>query len=437
MLFSAGPPNSLHRATSVNRRSSRQPSGTVWLQTTSTPPRLTTECRNRMRDRATEPTSVQLSRTELPKSRTSQSSNQVLLLQTSKVLLSLGCGNLTRMTLRTGVLGSPQSVVPAGRDDHVADGLGIVAEEVRLERAPVDDVPLGFVEEVLDHPAATQRAARRDDRLVDHRPAVGHRFVQTDLPDGRRRRTGGGDHAETGQGDRGKTDRKHTQGQPAPRSMWWVHSYTSCGEDMPEQCLAAAGKCVATRRQLRDSPARRLRPEPWLRSRIGGPPMASRHQPGRWVLLSYRLPREPSTPRITPWRKLERLGVARLGDGLVGLPADARTREQFDWLAAEILEADGTATVWLGSPASNSDEDAIVDGMRAARAAEYDAIIDKARAAATANRDEAARALRRLRDELQRITRRDFFPPPQRDRAHAAVEAISGDARTERPARTR
>ena len=54
---------------------------------------------------------------------------------------------------------------------------------------------------------------------------------------------------------------------------------------------------------------------------------------GRWVLLAYRLPREPSTPRITVWRKLERLGVARLGDGLVALPADARTREQMDWLA--------------------------------------------------------------------------------------------------------
>jgi hypothetical protein len=57
------------------------------------------------------------------------------------------------------------------------------------------------------------------------------------------------------------------------------------------------------------------------------------------VLLAYRLPREPSTPRIAVWRKLERLGVARLGDGLVGLPADTRNREQVDWLAQEIVEA--------------------------------------------------------------------------------------------------
>src|SRR5258708_20224420 len=74
--------------------------------------------------------------------------------------------------------------------------------------------------------------------------------------------------------------------------------------------------------------------------------------PGNWVLLSYRIPREPSTPRITIWRKLKRLGVAQLGDGLVALPADARTREQIDWIAEEITDAEGTASVSLAQPAS-------------------------------------------------------------------------------------
>ena len=144
-----------------------------------------------------------------------------------------------------------------------------------------------------------------------------------------------------------------------------------------------------------------------------------------WVLLSYRMPREPSTPRITVWRKLERLGVARLGDGLVGLPADARTREQVDWLAEEIAEAGGTATVWLAAPASAAQEKSIVDGLRDARAAEYDDVIAQARAASAVGGDEAARALRRLREELRRIARRDFFPPPQRDKAVRAVESLS------------
>jgi len=149
---------------------------------------------------------------------------------------------------------------------------------------------------------------------------------------------------------------------------------------------------------------------------------------GRWVLLSYRLPREPSTPRIAVWRKLERLGVARLGDGLVALPADARTREQLDWLAEEIGEAGGTATVWLATPASTGQERAIAQAMQAARAAEYQAVAAQAHAVtgdgAVAER---ARIARRLRGELRRIARRDFFPPAEREAAQAAVQALATD----------
>jgi uncharacterized protein YdbL (DUF1318 family) len=155
---------------------------------------------------------------------------------------------------------------------------------------------------------------------------------------------------------------------------------------------------------------------------------------GSWVLLAYRLPREPSNPRVGVWRKLERLGVARLGDGLVALPADARTREQLDWLAEEIAEAGGTATVWLASPGSAAQERAIAAAMRAARTAEYRAVAEQARAAAGAGAAERARAARRLRGELRRIARRDFFPPADRDAARAAVDALAADAAAETPA---
>jgi hypothetical protein len=146
---------------------------------------------------------------------------------------------------------------------------------------------------------------------------------------------------------------------------------------------------------------------------------------GRWVLLSYRLPREPSRPRIAVWRKLERLGVARLGDGLVALPEDARTREQFEWIAEEVGEAGGSATVWLCTPASSTQEREIADGMRAARAAEYQAVLDEATAAVTAGPAERARVVRRLRGELRRIGRRDFFPPPERDAARNSVQVLA------------
>lgn len=127
------------------------------------------------------------------------------------------------------------------------------------------------------------------------------------------------------------------------------------------------------------------------------------------------------------WRKLERLGVARLGDGLVGLPADARTREHIDWLADDIGAEGGSATVWLSVPSTLAQERDIAAGMQAARAAEYQAVIDEAEAAASGNETDRARIVRRLRGELRRITRRDYFPPPQRDAARAAVQALTED----------
>lgn len=148
---------------------------------------------------------------------------------------------------------------------------------------------------------------------------------------------------------------------------------------------------------------------------------------GQWVLLSYRLPREPSTPRITVWRKLKRLGVAQISDGLVALPADARTREHLDWIAEEITDADGAATVWLGQPTSRQQERQLAETMAYARAAEYRAVHAEATGAASLPTGERARVMRRLRAELRRIHRRDYFPPAERHTATNAVNALHPD----------
>lgn len=147
--------------------------------------------------------------------------------------------------------------------------------------------------------------------------------------------------------------------------------------------------------------------------------------PGLWVLLCYRVPREPSAPRIAIWRKLKRLGVAQLGDGLAGLPADARTREQLEWVAEEVTEAGGSAGVWLARPATAAQERELAAAMAAARTAEYEALAAQAAAACQGGEQALAAALRRLRAELRRITRRDYFPPPAREQARAAVEALA------------
>jgi hypothetical protein len=148
------------------------------------------------------------------------------------------------------------------------------------------------------------------------------------------------------------------------------------------------------------------------------------HERVSWVLLAYRLPREPSTPRIALWRKLRRLGAVQVVDGLVGLPLDARNREQFEWLADEVVEAGGEASIWVGELGSAAQERELVRRMADAIAADYRELIADAVAAGKQARGRR-RTLGRLRRELRRIGARDYFPPPERELAQRSVEELA------------
>lgn len=111
-------------------------------------------------------------------------------------------------------------------------------------------------------------------------------------------------------------------------------------------------------------------------------------------------------------------------DGLVALPLDARTREQLEWAAEEVLEAGGEASIWLAEAAATSQERSFARQMAAAVAAEYAAVMAAAEAAGGEPVGPRRRTLGRLRREMRRIRTRDFFPPPEADAARAAVEAL-------------
>jgi uncharacterized protein YdbL (DUF1318 family) len=146
---------------------------------------------------------------------------------------------------------------------------------------------------------------------------------------------------------------------------------------------------------------------------------------GDWVFLTYSLPRTPSAPRLALWRRLKRLGVVQLSDGLVALPADARTRELLEWAADDVVAAGGSAGVWLARPTTRAQERDLAHAMNAARAHEYLALTGEAHAALTASEADRARALRRLRAENHRIRRRDFFRPPEREHARQSLVALA------------
>lgn len=145
----------------------------------------------------------------------------------------------------------------------------------------------------------------------------------------------------------------------------------------------------------------------------------------RWVLIAYRLPRQPSTPRSALWRRLRRIGAVQIGDGLAALPDDRRTRELMDWLAEAVVEAGGDATTWVAELTSARQERELRERMCEAIAADYRDLVAEARDAQALDDARRRRAVARLRRELRRIRARDYFPTVARDEAVHAVEALS------------
>jgi len=146
---------------------------------------------------------------------------------------------------------------------------------------------------------------------------------------------------------------------------------------------------------------------------------------GEWVMLAYRLPREPSTPRIALWRRLKRLGVVQVVDGLVALPADRRTREQLEWAAEEVSQAGGFASLWTAKPAAAADERALRERMTKSVSDDYELVIAAARAADAKDPAARRRTLKQLRRTQNAIALRDYFPTPKREEARDAVERLA------------
>ena len=55
----------------------------------------------------------------------------------------------------------------------------------------------------------------------------------------------------------------------------------------------------------------------------------------KWLLLIYKIPREPTAGRVFVWRKLKQIGALAVQDAVWVLPQSKRSAEHFQWPAAE------------------------------------------------------------------------------------------------------
>ncbi len=146
----------------------------------------------------------------------------------------------------------------------------------------------------------------------------------------------------------------------------------------------------------------------------------------RWVLLVYRIPREPSRHRVAVWRKLRELGALYIQDGVAALPEDAVTREQLEWLQLRVREAGGEATLWEAKPGTIAEEAELVEAFRSSREKTYRDIIaeaERVRRKAEMGGGALLEQLRKIEREFRAERRRDYFRSPLRLEAAGALKA--------------
>jgi len=132
-----------------------------------------------------------------------------------------------------------------------------------------------------------------------------------------------------------------------------------------------------------------------------------------WLLLLYKVPPEPTARRVYIWRKLKRLGAILLHDAAWVLPLTPRTQEQFQWLAAEIVEMGGEALLWEASLRLSGQDEFLIDQFTAQVEQDYTKMLSEL------EHDDADLAA--LSRRYQQAQLKDYFQSETGSRVHEAL----------------
>ncbi len=142
---------------------------------------------------------------------------------------------------------------------------------------------------------------------------------------------------------------------------------------------------------------------------------SSDHSP--WLLLLYSLPTKRNTERVAVWRRLKKMGAAQLTTSTYLLPDRPAQHEHFQWLAKQIRDSGGEATLVRAQEIESLTHDKVVSLFNAAREQEF-ARVKKALQSFFAKRKKsgaevATAELERLTRQFRELREIDFFDSPR------------------------
>lgn len=154
---------------------------------------------------------------------------------------------------------------------------------------------------------------------------------------------------------------------------------------------------------------------------------------GKWLLLIYNLPPEPSRSRVSIWRSLKILGAISLRKSVYILPFNPETYENSQWLCQEIHTMKGEATLVKVANIENLKDKDIIKLFHKARDDDYEVIINRCsefskKVSVTGN--QGIKNQLKFREELKVIANQlnstkeiDYFKSPLSQKAQNTFDA--------------
>ncbi len=137
--------------------------------------------------------------------------------------------------------------------------------------------------------------------------------------------------------------------------------------------------------------------------------------PGSWLFLLFNLPAKQSSDRVKVWRRLKKFGAIQLKTSTYVLPDEPVHYERFQWLAKEIVDTGGQATLVRVKDIEGMPHAAIVALFNEARARDYDELFEpsnlliKYSKARKQSPETFSNQLQKLRQRFQEIRDIDYF----------------------------
>lgn len=146
-----------------------------------------------------------------------------------------------------------------------------------------------------------------------------------------------------------------------------------------------------------------------------------------WLLLTYKIPPEPSKVRVAIWRRIRSLGAVYIQSGLCVLPSTTEHQRQFRMAQGDIERAGGEAIIFETSALDARQEELLVNRFKQDRDQDYEEYLEKcadykkeigkeAKAGhySFAEIKENEEDLKKLKGWLEKIKALDFYGAPAR-----------------------